>query len=677
MNKIMSYVNDITNIIKDFFPDEDPELIKTLVTEEVKERENREFNRPTFLIEYPKGKTVTDISLRKIEKLLDKEKPIITKYGTCFYRHDEKESILASMLAYEGKERKVVKKEAFKHINDEDPTEYVRLDNIQKTIKILMNSFYGVLNAMGSIFYSPDCAASITYCGENIIMTAITCFERFLTNNIKFYSYSDMISYCKNIIEEEYTNADCYDVSFDIDFSVDAVYEYLMEHFYEHNQTKAISTDEPKSTSIYKYLSIISERENGQELLNRIVYKNNLKNFILHAYVGEDKLLDYFESIFNTEFLDPNEPNEEQKETLDAMREIILDYVFYDYQNFFKNEECKKGERRTVLTVDTDSTFLYLGSYYYYFKDNCSNVTDEKECIITVINTMTYFLTGVINKAYETMTGSSNIPEDKRSLINMKNEFLIRRIMLTKNKKNYAYSCLMREGNLIEHPKLEIKGLPIKKVSTNKYIREYFTELLNNDIIQADEINYPKIIGKYFDLTDMIESSISKGETKYTVPVKVNEADSYEDPFSIKGFRGAAIWNILYPELEISFPSKLNMMNLIMVDDFDVVSKTIKDYIEPLLEEPSISDEFAKEYEIFMERLQEIYNEPRYFKSGIINSICLPKNIKEFPVFLRPFIDKDKMILDNINSGTLILDALDINTPKIADNIVPTNYIKF
>lgn len=283
---------------------------------------------------------------------------------------------------------------------------------------------------------------------------------------------------------------------------------------------------------------------------------------------------------------------------------------------------------------------------------------------------MTYFLTSVINKAYMTMTSAANIPENKRSLINMKNEFLIKRIMLTKNKKNYAYYCLMREGNLIKNPKLEIKGLPIKKVSTNKNIREYFTELLGNDVIKSDTINYPNIIGKYFELTDIIRESILKGTTDYSIPIKVNEMESYENPLSIKAFRGAIIWNILYPDEEINFPAELNMMNLIMVNDFSVVKDTIDEYIKTI-------EYDKKEYDLFIERLQEIFNEPNYFKSGIINSICFPKNVKEFPIFLRPFIDVEKMILDNVNNGALILDALDINTPKIADNIVPTNYIKF
>lgn len=353
MNKIMSYVNKMTNIVKDFFPNEDLELIKSLVMEEVKrvEKENQTKKTITFKVEIPKVETALDVSLRKIEKLLDKDKPIITKYGSCFYRHEEKEALLAKMLEYEGKERKKVKKEAFTHINDKDLTEYKRLDNIQKTIKILMNSFYGVLNAAGSIFYSPCCGASITYSGENIIMTAITTFERMLTNNIRFYSFSDMIDYCKKISEENYENADSYDISFDINFNPDSVFDYIIEHYYNHNQKRINFIGDKNNNQLYKYLVILSKKENGQEILNRIVYKNNLKNFLSHTYLSGDRILDYFESLFETEFLNPNEPNEEQKELLDPLKDIIMDYVFYDYQNYFKNEECKKGSRRTVLTV--------------------------------------------------------------------------------------------------------------------------------------------------------------------------------------------------------------------------------------------------------------------------------------------------------------------------------------
>lgn len=681
MSKIKEYINIETKILKKFFPEKTEEELKEVITEIIKgvEQEIKENPKYDFMVEFPDNTpSLSNVSLNSIESKLEKDKPIITKYGTCFYRQDQNVSILASLLEYLAGYRKKVKKQMFEHINDEDQTEFNKLDTIQKTIKILMNSFYGVLIAKGSIFYSPDCGASITYSGELIIMTAISIFERFLSNNIKFYSLSDIITYCDNIIEEDYKIDKEYNISFKKNISKTDLYKYLINHYYDLETQSLKRYKLNKNDIVATFISKLTPYE-----INKIYYKNNFMEFLDNCIIevdGErDDILVYFKAIFESTFLDPNEPDEEQKDLLDSILDVLKDYVFYNYQNFFKFWECHDGDRETVLTVDTDSNYLYLGPYYEYFKSKFPDIIDDsKEKIVTVVNSITYFLTYVINQTYMLLTESSNIPESHRPLINMKNEFLISRIMLTKNKKQYAYSAILREGNIIENPKLEIKGLPIKKVNVNRNVREYFSNILDKNIINADEIDYPLIIGEFFKLADIIKKSLKNGETKYSIPEKANSISSYVEPFNQQSIRGSILWNELYPEDEITFPTKLNLFKINIPKNIDYIKEKISNYIKENNIEKTKN--LTEEYNQFIKIMEKIINDKeleKLFKENVLNVICFPKSLKKIPLFIIPFINIDGIIGNHLSTAATILDALDINTPKVNKVNIPSNFIKF
>ena len=145
MNKLQLYIEDQIKAMKNFFPNVSEDILREKIKAIVK---NNEVNNPiknkySFEIRYNDDETpnVSGVKVNTIEKLLNKDKPIICKSGCCFYRQDENASILAKMLIYLFDMRKKVKNEMLKHVNDKDQTLHDKLDMIQKTIKILMNSF--------------------------------------------------------------------------------------------------------------------------------------------------------------------------------------------------------------------------------------------------------------------------------------------------------------------------------------------------------------------------------------------------------------------------------------------------------------------------------------------------------------------------------------------------------
>lgn len=242
----------------------------------------------------------------------------------------------------------------------------------------------------------------------------------------------------------------------------------------------------------------------------------------------------------------------------------------------------------------------------------------------------------------------------------MKNEFLLKRIMLTPNKKNYASIVMMQEGKVFNNPKLDIKGLPIRKVSVNKKIRDYFTELLDNDILKADKINLSTIIYKYKALEDEIRESLKSGSTEFSTPNKANDPSSYVNPYQIMSLKAALIWNILFPNEEISLPQKINIIK-VKIPSYD--------YLVEKLKENDLYDEYIDDFN------RVFANQNLIGKDGI-NAIALPKTLTKIPKVLRIFVDYDTIIADSIKPGIIMLESLGFKTLDILTNQFPTNIIE-
>ena len=78
---------------------------------------------------------------------------------------------------------------------------------------------------------------------------------------------------------------------------------------------------------------------------------------------------------------------------------------------------------------------------------------------IGAANAMAFILKAVIDKSMYLYTSRSKIPERYKERINMKNEFLFSRQVLAETKKRYLSEQLVREGTVLDPPKLDVKGL--------------------------------------------------------------------------------------------------------------------------------------------------------------------------------------------------------------------------
>ncbi len=211
-------------------------------------------------------------------------------------------------------------------------------------------------------------------------------------------------------------------------------------------------------------------------------------------------------------------------------------------------------------------------------------------------------------------------------------------MLITENKKNYGSIVEFKEGQDM-HRKLDVKGLPINKSSTNRNAAAVFKKILEFDILKSEgEINIIEILCELQDLEDEIRESFNKGENTYLKPASVNDPQAYDDPLKITGYRGAMVWNIAYPDKEISFP-----------DSFFLVKTTL---VKPdMLEQ--IEDETIREA-----LREQIFNNPeKRIKSKGAYVCAIPRD-EIIPKWLIPFIDTDTMVCDIMKAMMPILKAL-------------------
>lgn len=240
-------------------------------------------------------------------------------------------------------------------------------------------------------------------------------------------------------------------------------------------------------------------------------------------------------------------------------------------------------------------------------------------------------------------------------LIKTNKNVLLDKQLTTDKKKTYASSVIQQEGNLIQPPDLDVKGMAIRKVNTNKRIRELFTEILQKDILENKTgVDRIKIIRKFKDIEEMIKKSLDNGEIEFLKPFKANNAEVYKDPYSQMAYRAALAWNIMFPEKEIALPAKILAVKLNISTFGDIKNK--------------ITDEDT------LDRFREVFKNESLVKNGL-NVIAVEGNT--IPEEFRPFIDYDSMIEDHIKPGKDIIESIGVRVLESSNSSFVSNMIKF
>ena len=446
------------------------------------------------------------------------------------------------------------------------------LHRLTTYVNITANGYYGAQAAPTCIYFNAYVASSITTQGKSAISAASLLFESFLSNNVHFRSLNEVITFIDNVVNEKPFRK--YDDKLFLDRDIT-----LPEAFNKVMMTCGFGYI-PSEEDLNIVWEIMMRLD--QEDLNRLYYKNNLYDFVENKTPME--AVKVILSLLHEPFMDPNKPPKEIQVELDEFWSILREYVFYNYQIIDRIDRISNMIRNVSIINDTDSAIVSLDAWYnfilpnvihlpleikyksfgieYFDKDENGNtiakqgieyLTEQEvdydfmnEEIVSikraisgvqiippdgirysVINIIAYCMSQMVNEYMETYTKLSNSwEEDKKCLLIMKNEFLMKRILLKVDaKKNYASNLELQEGNIIPNgmdTKLDIKGLPsLLKSTMNESTKARLKRIMYEDVLTCEDVDQIRILKDIAILEKDIFNSLSSGSKDFYKPAVI------------------------------------------------------------------------------------------------------------------------------------------------------------
>ena len=378
----------------------------------------------------------------------------------------------------------------------------------------------------------------------------------------------------------------------------------------------------------------------------------------LEKFEGKKKIKECHSLINKEYFMDPNSPPDSIIMDLAELRDIYLKYVYLPFMSFDRIHRLKYFERKTVVVVDTDSNIMTLDDWV----DFCENEVlrgnygrSDEFNRFAIINTMTYIMTAAIADVLNEYGIHSFIPKEFRPKFGMKNEFYMTKLVVGKKKKRYISAIRLREGNLITPYKPDVKGFEFRKATTSTEAKAIFDEIVRKHILESRVPNIIGILQDLKDFEDQIRNSILNGETTYLPLGNAKDLEAYKDPYSQQGVRGSIAWNIIYPDNQISFPSKVSLLKL---NIFDVDDMENLQYTNP---------------QIYNSIRQEIFNSPvKGLSSKGLQVLAIPSNSK-IPEWCMDYIDMNTIINNIIGQFKGVLDTFGIDCPEVGKQVKTVN----
>lgn len=622
-----------SSILKANFPNSTDKEIDKYLDKKIKANLK---NPDAMLINNYVNKKVKSTLLDTVD-WMHRAEPIIAGNGTFFKNQNQGPNPAAMML-----DGFLIKRKKYKnnlHSYDKSSYEYATFDRLQNSEKINANSYYGGSGNEGFIFFNLFCAVAVTATAQSLISTTETAFEAFLTNNMPYINLDDCMNFINNVVNDKKNlSGDFLD-----DISIDIVYERIVSNF--------ITYDSSYSPYIYNMLSSMS-----QDDLNRLYYKNNLYEFTKNPKIYK-KICSIFKTL--TVFRDPNSVPTEVRDDLSELWNYYKEFVMYDHFIFNRIQRLKYEKRKAVIVVDTDSNMISLSPWIRFIADEVYSTNydiikgkSEEDLVYNAINVMNFFITQMVNNILKTYTKRSNILDAYSARINMKNEFLYMRMILSKVKKRYIGSIRLREGEEFIPEKLDVKGHEFVKSSCTQEVRDYMESIITDEILYSDNISVPNTLKRLSELEDNIRLSLMSSEKKYFLPRQVKEMEAYKKPLSIQQFKATLLWNLIYPDIAIDLPSNVYVIK-IRLSKKDVIDELQKKY-------PEIYRSIRKNiFESDMEDLRDMK----------LNTIAIPSNLAEVPEWIIEFIDYETMINDNVSRFYPVLESLGLVNIKAKQSV--------
>ena len=589
---------------------------------------------------------------------------IITGGGCLFLPHGTKPNILIDFILEIMKRRKDAKKMRKNFEKGSDG--WLKWDIAQLLNKLVINSLYGCMGYPGFLLYNVFTAEAITSEGRFIITTAINCIEAFLGNAFYFVDESELTHYIYTI-HTEYKKYGELDVSkFGVNDYLPLVYDRLIE------KSKFTMTDKMKEN----LLDMLTGKPQGELAL--LYYKNNLLEFSKLDFV-KAKFKYIIENNGLLSFCEMDLlKNDEMRQVTKSIWDLYEVFVLYNYPINDKIRKAMYLPKTRALYTDTDSVFVSVCHLVDYIKNDVLHgnnpMASDNDLTFTSVNLMLIFINIAVDRYLKTLCYSTNIEPEYAEKLGMKNEFYLKRILFVEKKKRYISLSILQEGQLLGkgRGKPEIKGFEFIKSNVKPYLRDFYTQLATDEILEADEISPSRIFKKMAQLKSDIEYGMSHGDSKFYKQAKVKTPDNYKNPFSTQGITAVMLWNAICPTMAIELPADVNIVpikSLRLPKPPERTKPTEVVQIDPF-KNKTIAELADKYPDVYQRLYNEIYTnvnpQIRYMN---LSSIALPKNSNiTIPQYVFDLINYDDIVTNSIQLFLPVMESLGIRSVPTTSN---------
>jgi len=614
--------------------------------------------------------TLDNVDITRLIDSLLKDSMIMSTQGVLFAKHGTVKNPFYNLIQYFLDKREEAK-EKMKTF-PKGSKEYDDYNLLQKNYKVACNALYGCAGQYSSIYYNLYLCTAVTGQGRGCISAAITMFESFLANNVKFGSLTEVLTFIDNI---------CLDLTKPRKFNDYMILDRMIgveECFLKVMHNCGFNSWVPSDEAVKAIWNTINNL--NQEQLNMVYYKNNLYTFCENRVVSE--IIIRILVTLDKPFLNPNKPPKEIMDDLTLLKDLMYEYVYYRHIYIDKIERVYTMIRDVVLLTDTDSCVVSLDEWYRYVlpktmgipmnikytKEEIMEVTDkvimeyqhteptneydfyndklvekkrltypaviieEDNLRYSIINIISNIVSNLIMDYMVLFSENYNTKGDRKCLLIMKNEFLFRAMLLKLyQKKNYASQQLLQEGNIIpEDKQFDIKGMPIYKMGIPESTSKKLSDFIEFDILRKSFVDQVDLLKKFVIFEREIYASIKAKNKEYHKPARIKSLSNYKNPMSVQGIKASVAYNTIKSRDEEGI--NLEERNTVLIIKVNISKKNAN----------LISETHPEHFLRLMKLL-----ETKGFSD--ISAIAIPTNI-EIPDWIIPFIDYTTIIQDNLRS---------------------------
>ena len=226
--------------------------------------------------------------------------------------------------------------------------------------------------------------------------------------------------------------------------------------------------------------------------------------------------------------------------------------------------------------------------------------------------------------------------------------------------------------------------ISIKKISTPKPARIFYSELLENKMLKTTDIDIMDIYQDYHGFSRQVMKSITDGETQYLKPGTLKIISAYKKPFTMQTVRSTMFWNAMYPKEYISESTSFKILELdpTIVPPIAFESKTgEKDKdgqaITELVDNPAfpefLLDHFGQDHH---DRIMKLLSQQPMLKKYGMYQVAIPLDWGTVPPNLANLAYVSHITSSVISKGNILLEALGFVVVKSRNTQVVSNVIR-